>query len=822
MSERQRFRLYFRGQVQGVGCRPALARLAQQLGLGGELYNHGPAVQLELEGPLGFLPAFLERLPTALPALSGELWPEMEPLPLKGQLGLSILPSREAEGLPQLLPDIAPCAACLAEVFSPSGRRARYVFTSCTACGPRYSIQRAVPWDREHTTLSSFALCIECLQEYQCVEDRRFHAQTLACPACGPQLEGVWPSGERQGRGESALQQALECLRRGQILALLGVGGFQLLVDAQSEQAVQRLRQRKGRPHKPLAVLVTGQAEAERLAMLSPLEWKILSGPETPIVLLRAREPQLLAESVAQGLPWLGLMLPASPLHALLGRDFGKPLVLTSGNRSGEPLCLTLSDALQALSGCADFFLSHDRPLLRPLDDSVVQVVAGQAGREQVQWLRRGRGATPLRLVLPECLTPRPHPTGTWLGLGGQLKVAPALLHARDATPVELRLGPYIGDLTTEKALQRQLEGVQSLVALHRVAPEGVLMDAHPQAATVPTVQALGLPASACWHHEAHARAAMLEAQVSEALALVWDGAGYGEDGTLWGGELLHLQGAAVWRRGQLRPFGLVGGEAAFRQPWRCLVGVWCEELPLSALPTCVRVRLPALADAVEKLLHRRLQRVETSSGGRLFDAVAALLGFEGAQTYEGQAALWLEGLASRAYARERAELEGGNTHELSGSRPLELPRVQGGSHGGGWLDPIPLLLGMARQLEHVTTPEQAERLRAGLALAFHRGLAEGLGEQVEGAQRGLMGQHDLPEVREKGLPVLLTGGCFQNRLLLRLTRGVLERRGWRVEVPEQLPPNDGGLAVGQLLSQLARVQEPQGERRPLPIEQES
>ncbi|MFM7199495.1 MAG: carbamoyltransferase HypF [Myxococcota bacterium] len=806
MTAAVRFRLSFEGLVQGVGFRPLVARLAQAQGLGGEVYNLGARVRLELEGPPGFLPAFLEQLEQQLPPLGSRRVPTVEPMQVQDQRSFLILPSQmESGGLPQSLPDLAPCPACLDEVLSPTGRRSGYVFTSCTRCGPRDSIQKAPPWDRERTSMVDFPLCAACLKEYTQPSDRRFHAQTLACPACGPQLEGHLPGGERVGHGEQAFQQALEYLRRGQVVAMLGVGGFQLLVDARSEEAVMTLRQRKHRPHKPLAVLVAGLEQAERLARLSPLERQLLESPAAPIVLVRSEET--LAKRVNMHLPWLGMMLPASPLHALLVRDFGGPLVVTSGNRAGEPLCLTLSEALEALGEVADFFLSHNRPLLRPLDDSVVQVVLGASGSEQAQWLRRGRGASPWTMEVPAsvwggCGTQKSSVEGNldamrmaqrgMLALGGQLKAAPAVLSGDGVAAPLLQLGPHVGELSTEKALQRHLEGARELLERHGVNDPVVLEDAHPEAATAATVKGLGTTSRRCGHHEAHARAAMLEAQCSEALALVLDGAGYGLDGTLWGGELLQVTRADCVRRGQLRPYYLVGGALAFRQPWRCLLGVWGMEARREQLPAWVRARLPAQAEALEKLGQQPAHRLETSSAGRLFDAVAALLGFEGTQTYEGHAALWLEGLATQALERSRPS-EGGSEERWV------LPRVLERGHGGLWLDPFPVMQGMAQVLEQInysktlTSDCQISAEVGRLALHFHQALAQGLVWLVEKAQ----------ETEAKKLPVLLTGGCFQNRLLLAFTRQGLEQRGWRVQVPQQVPLNDGGLAVGQLMAAL-------------------
>jgi hydrogenase maturation protein HypF len=779
-----RLRLCCRGVVQGVGFRPLVHRLAAELQLVGEVENVAGAVRLELQGERRLLEELVRRLPAALqpPGALEPLEPEWLPPRVPAPLGLRIAAAAGqplGEGLiaPSLAADLAPCPACRAELADPTNHRHRYPFISCSRCGPRYSIATAEPYARAHTTLAAFPLCPACQAEFDDPSDRRFHAETIGCPACGPQLRLLAADGAPWVR--DPLQAAAALLQRGGILALQGVGGFQLLVDATNTAAVARLRQRKRRPHKPFALLVADRAVLEGQVRITPAEWRELQGPAAPIVLVRrlgcsTKAPPLaaaIAAGVAPGSPCLGVMLPASPLHLLLAQAVGRPLVATSGNPSGEPLCTAPVEALERLGGIADAFLVHNRPIARPLDDSLLQLI-----EERPVLLRRARGYAPAALVLPR----PPAPDRAALALGGDLKAAPAL-----ALDGRVWLAPHQGDLAAPRVQQRLEAGVEALLQRHGAQLEALAADGHPGYGSTQLAQVAAhrhrLPLRAVQHHQAHGLAVAAEhGLVGPVLVWAADGLGYGPGPghQLWGGELLWLEAGRMERLACLRPWPLPGGERAMVEPRRAALGLLLEA-GCGAHPAAAAVRRAFPEpdrQLLEQALRAGLNAPLTSSLGRLFDAAASLLDLVQLLSFEGQAGLLLEGLARGGGgcggdARDRGWAPLPLRPAAAGAPPLPL----------GWLDWGPLLEGVLEGLAAGSTV-------ADLAAGWHWSLGEGLAAAAAEA------------ARQRGCHrVALAGGCFQNALLLEGTAAALRRRGLQPFWPEQLPCGDGGLALGQL-----------------------
>ncbi|HSA20753.1 MAG TPA: carbamoyltransferase HypF, partial [Myxococcota bacterium] len=638
MSARAAIRLTATGRVQGVGFRPGVFRLAEELGLAGSVQNTARGVVIELEGPPGAVRAFVARLPGSLPCLARLDGLREEPLAPAGRAGFAILPSEEGAGEGRaLIPfDVATCPACLRELRDPADRRHRYPFINCTLCGPRYTIIESVPYDRPRTSMKKFPLCARCRREYEDPRDRRHHAQPNACPECGPRLTLTDPGG--RPLGGDPLEGARERLRAGQVLAVRGVGGFHLAVDACSAAAVERLRRRKRRGGKPFAVLAPDLEAVRRLAAVSPAEAALLEGERRPIVLLGKRRPFALADGVAPGNPRVGAMLPHAPLHHLLVEGFAA-LVLTSGNLSEEPLARDNDEALQRLGGLADAFLLHDRDILMSCDDSVACVRPGRAGEDALSLVRRSRGYAP---------DPLPFPGGAAcvLGVGGQQKNTFCLTRGERAF-----LSQHVGDLEnleTEAHFRRCLAHLEGLLG---VEPELVACDLHPDYLSTRLAEELVAARSGSrlvrvQHHHAHLGACLAEHELTgPALGLCLDGTGYGPDGTIWGGELLLGDLREVRRVARLRPFRLPGGEAAVREPWRTAAGALLEALGEGA-PWGLLGPEAGRAELVARAAGRGVNSPWTSSLGRLFDAVSALLGLCRRQDYDAQAAVVLEAAA--------------------------------------------------------------------------------------------------------------------------------------------------------------------------------
>jgi hydrogenase maturation protein HypF len=742
-----------RGTVQGVGFRPAVCRAAAALDLGGFVRNDEQGVLIEIEGGADAVARFLEQLPRAAPAPARIDALEARALPPLGERQFRIDPSSEdggdAAAGASIPADLAPCADCLRELADPADRRYRYPFINCTRCGPRFTIVRALPYDRARTTMAAFALCAACRREHGDPHDRRFHAEPNACPACGPTLALLAPGAPARG-GEAALAQAARLLDAGGIVAVKGAGGFLLAVAAADGAAVARLRARKQRPAKPLAVMARTLEELERIATLDAPARAALTSPARPIVVAPARAGGGVAPEVAPGLAELGVFLPSTPLQHLLLSDGPPLLVMTSGNLSEEPIARTDAEALTRLIGVADAFLLHDREIHTRADDSVVRVVAGEA-----RVVRRARGLVPEALALPFDGPPV-------LAVGGELKATVCVTRGREAI-----LSQHLGDLAHAETFDFFTETVDKLAALAGVAasPRAVAHDLHPDYRSTRWAQARGLAAVAVQHHHAHVASCLVEhGRTGPVLGVAFDGTGLGSDGTLWGGELLHADLGAFRRLGHLRPIALAGGEAAIRQPWRLAAAALRDAgLPLAPLAARAGVT-PKRLDAVARLLDNPRLAPRATGAGRWFDAVAALCGLRAEVSYDGQAAVELEAVATPA-ARGGA----------GGPYPLHLqpgaPFV---------IDLRPAVRAMAGDLERGAGA-------AVVAARFHATLAAAIAQACAHARAG-------------GAPgtAALTGGCFQNRLLAEATRDQLEALGFEVLLHRRVPCNDGGLALGQ------------------------
>jgi hydrogenase maturation protein HypF len=623
-----RLRITLHGAVQGVGFRPFVYRLATEMKLNGWVLNSASGLVVEIEGSQQDLDRFATRLETERPRPAVVQAQESIHLPPAGFTHFVIRASDNAcEKSAGLLPDVALCDACRAELFDPNNRRFGYPFINCTNCGPRYSIICDIPYDRCNTTMNEFEFCEECSREYFDPLDRRFDAQPNACPVCGPRMDKV------------TIEQIAESLSAGNIVALKGIGGFQLLVDARNDVAVARLRTRKAREEKPFALMLPAVEMIREYCYVSSEEQRLLESPAAPIVLLRPKENSDLARNVAHNSPYLGAMLPYSPLHHLLMKAFPFPIVATSGNRSDEPIAIDNAEARERLGEVADLFVTHNRPIARPCDDSVVREARG---RESV--IRRARGYAPLPVRVDSQLAPV-------LAVGGHLKNTVAI-----AVGQQVVLSQHIGDLDTPQARQAFARAIDDLCRLYRFTPEKIGCDLHPDYWSTQWALASGLPVERIQHHHAHAASCAAENGVrGPYLAICWDGTGYGTDGTVWGGEFFLANDLHFERFAHLRPFRLPGGEAAIREGWRSATGLMFE---LSE------------TDQIDPIITRMLQRGVnsplTTSVGRLFDAVAALTGIARENRFEGQAPMLLERAIGSLTTDEAYPLPNGDWEELA------------------------------------------------------------------------------------------------------------------------------------------------------------
>jgi hydrogenase maturation protein HypF len=801
-SQKPRVKINVRGVVQGVGFRPFIFRLAEELKLAGWVNNSPQGVFIEVEGARAALEKFLVRIEAEKPPHSSIQSLEAAWLDGAGYGNFEIRPSnRTGDRSALVLPDIATCPECLHDIFDPKNRRHRYPFTNCTHCGPRFSIIESLPYDRANTTMRAFSLCPACRAEYEDPRDRRFHAQPNACPDCGPQLEFWNAAGVILCTQAAALKSAAKAIREGKIVAVKGVGGFHLLVDARDEKAVQILRDRKHREEKPLATLFPSLESVKQVCEVSPLEKRLLLSAEAPIVLLHRKQisniKYQIAEGIAPGNPNLGVMLPSNPLHHLLLAELDFPVVATSGNLSDEPICTDEREALERLRGIADAFLVHNRPIIRHVDDSIVRVMLG---REMV--IRRARGYAPLPIQLrnAKCGLPSEKTTATEgasiprtshseiiLAVGAHLKNSVAL-----AVGENVFISQHIGDLETEQAHSAFRRVSTDLEKLYGVQPDCVAADLHPDYLSTKFADELTgrsgnpLPAAGAeviarpakftvQHHVAHVLSCIAENEVPlPALGVAWDGTGYGADGSVWGGEFFLVTEKSVERVAHLRPFRLPGGDRAIKEPRRVALGLLYELYGESAFEmehlAPLRAIPPVEMMTLRGMLQRRFNSPLTSSMGRLFDAVASLTNLRQQIRFEGQAAMELEFAAekSRTEMAYELRLSGGVTPFKS---EIQNPRSK-------------IILDWALLALSVLADATGGADMAEISAKFHNALAESV---VAVAKK-------IGETR-----VVLSGGCFQNRYLSERTVARLRAEDFQPYWHQRVPPNDGGIALGQV-----------------------
>ncbi len=755
-NPRHRLSLQIRGAVQGVGFRPFIYRLATELQLTGWVTNDSAGVLIEVEGTEDRLVIFQHRLTTEQPPRLQihqieTIW--IEPI---GDTEF-IIRIAELEGeTPKsaiVLPDLATCPDCLSEIFDPSDLRYRYPFTNCTNCGPRYSIIEALPYDRIRTSMKDFPMCAACLAEYTNPLSRRFHSQPNACPACGPKLE-LWDrDGQVLASGDRALLAAVTQIAEGKILAIKGLGGFQIIVDARNHDAVQLLRQRKQRPHKPFAVMYPDLAQIQADCIVSELEVSLLRSPEAPIVLLRQHHQLTLAcEAVAPRNPDLGVMLPYTPLHHLLMAKIQFPVVATSGNLADEPICIDEQQALERLGQIADVFLVHNRPIVRPVDDSIVRVMV-----DRPLILRRARGYAPMPIVNGDGDT---DPDRQILAVGGHLKNTIALSFDR-----QIILSQHIGDLQTVSAFENFQTVIASLSSIYEFKPDTIACDAHPDYLSSQFAHKLGqqlaIPVIPVQHHYAHVLSCMTDNHIAPpVLGIAWDGTGYGLDGTIWGGEFLLVTERAWERVAHFRTFPLPGGDRAIKEPRRAAVGMLWELFGerLREMPQLKPLRAfsPQEFQQIAVMLSKQINAPLTSSVGRLFDAIASLLDLRHQASFEGQAAMELEFILDPAID--------------------EYYEFDTRSNIINW---SPAIVAILNDLDRQVPLNW-------ISAKFHNTLVEiiiSIAQQVGVSQ------------------IALTGGCFQNKYLTERAVQRLRQEGFNPFWHHQIPPNDGGLAVGQTIA---------------------
>lgn len=746
-----RYEIIIRGIVQGVGFRPFVYRLATTLGIQGSVRNVMATVVIAAEAPRAVLDDFVRRLSTEAPPLATITEITTRKIAARGEQGFTIDASEagDTEAV-YISPDIALCADCRRELLDPTDRRYRYPLVNCTNCGPRLTIVKDVPYDRERTTMQAFPMCADCAREYHNPLDRRYHAQPTACPVCGPTVTLHDTAGAAVAEGDTAIRQAIAHLVEGKILAIKGLGGYHLACNARDAAAVQRLRRRKARDEKPFAVMAN-IAVAETICKMDDDERAVLQSPTAPIVLLPKRAHHDLPEEIAPGNPCLGVMLPYTPLHVLLFADSPLTLlVMTSGNISGEPICFDDDEAHQRLSGIADYRLTHNRPIHTRVDDSVVRMVQGSR-----HFIRRSRGYVPTPVAVRGLASPTPV-----LACGGHLKNTFCLNRGED-----YYLSHHIGDLENVAAMEAFEDGIDLFQRLLGITPEIIAHDLHP--AYLSTQYALGrdLPHVGIQHHRAHIAACLAENGIADdVIGVAFDGTGYGDDGRIWGGEFFTGSLSGLTRVGHLEYVTLSGGDAAVLAPWKTALGYLRHAFGADAPAAQHLLGIPDNdLSLVGMALAKRLNTYETSSMGRLFDAVTALCGLRTSASYDGQAAMELEFAAS---------------------------------YHTGAVSPYPFSLTTKGDVFQVRTGELIralveERLHGAtagaMAARFHQTMAAVI---LEGCR--------LLRMRTGLRQVALSGGVFQNRLLLERAVALLTADGFTVHLHRQVPANDGGLALGQ------------------------
>jgi hydrogenase maturation protein HypF len=783
-------RITVRGLVQGVGFRPTVWRLARLHNIRGHVANNGDGVEILACGKTEDLERFIAALKTEPPPLARVEQVNRSPIAdhisaLSGCVDFAIKESAATAVRTGVTPDAATCDDCRAEVLDPAARRFRYPLTNCTRCGPRLTIIQSIPYDRLHTTMAAFALCAECEREYRDPADRRFHAQPIACHACGPRARI-----ERAGGGPFAsdaltaldeVDAACSLLQRGSIVAVKGIGGFQLACDALNEEAVARLRSLKRRERKPFALMARDLEIARAYCAVGEMEAELLQSAASPIVILPANGARSAAPSVAPGVKTLGVMLPNSPLHHLLLSRMDRPIVLTSGNLSDEPQCIDNDEAARRLGGVAEYFLTHDRPVAQRVDDSVVKVMAGAP-----RMLRRARGYAPAPLALPEGFEAAPR----ILAFGGDLKNTFCLV--RDGAAV---LSQHIGDLEdalTQADYRHNLELYQTL---YGHAPQLLACDPHPEYLSSKLAREAAerddLPLIETQHHHAHIAACMAENGLPlgapPVIGVALDGLGFGADGELWGGEFLLADYRRYERLASFKPVAMPGGAQAIREPWRNLYAHLTAEMGWPRLATnyaeldLLRFLEAKPRSALDQMIARGVNSPPASSCGRLFDAVAAAVGLcREHAAYEGQGAIELEAIVDEATLREEEDLL---------AYPFAILRLKGSNRP--YIEPLAMWQSLLGDLILATPPPI-------IAARFHKGLAKAIAQMID-----LLSQYECGDARVK--TVALSGGVFQNKILLEQVITRLARLEFNVLTHRLTPVNDGGLALGQAAIAAAR-----------------
>jgi hydrogenase maturation protein HypF len=784
-----RLAVAIRGAVQGVGFRPFVYKLAAEMHVNGWVSNTSQGVFIEVEGAKEVLDHFLLRLQKEIPPRAFIQSLEFSFLDPVGFKKFEIRES-DATGAKTtiILPDIATCPDCLEEIFSPSNRRYLYPFTNCTNCGPRFSIIEALPYDRPNTSMKKFEMCPECRTEYENPLDRRFHAQPNACPKCGPQLQ-LWDTGgKKSAEQHDALLQAANAIEAGKIVAVKGIGGFHLMTDARNDEAINRLRERKHREEKPFALMFPSLEDVKKECEVDELEERLLLSPESPIVLLSRIQntgdkrqnvetknqksiPNFqshISLSVAPNNPYLGCMLPYSPLHHILMGQLGFPVVATSGNLSDEPICTDEYEALERLHGIADVYLVHDRPIVRHVDDSIVRVMMG---RELV--IRRARGYAPLPITV------KTQHAVSLLAVGAHLKNTIAL-----TSDSNVFISQHIGDLETKESLDAFHCVVTDFQTMYNCKPEYIVCDLHPDYLSSKFARSTGIPLLEVQHHEAHVASCMAENQLEgEVLGVSWDGTGYGLDGTIWGGEFLLATKTSFERVATFRPFRLPGGEKAIKEPRRTALGMLYElfgdeVFRRQDLPT-LHAFTPAELELINQMLLKKVNAPVTTSVGRIFDAVASLIGLQQRVNYEGQAAMELEFLTAQSKTKESYAFTIDDGRML-----IEKPIAQLENENQKILNIIdwsPFISGILEDVRRNT-------MSPIIATKFHNTLVE-----IIIAVAKKIGQSH----------VVLSGGCFQNRYLTEQAVKRLQEEDFRPYWHQRVPPNDGGIALGQVYAAL-------------------
>ena len=744
----QKVKIVIRGVVQGVGFRPFIFRLAKELDVKGWIINSSQGVFIDAESDRNTLESFLKKIETDRPKNSYIQSFEHTWLDAEGFETFEIRESKESGSKTALvLPDISTCNDCLDEIFDPNNRRYLYPFTNCTNCGPRYSIIADLPYDRCNTTMGEFEMCPECSAEYTDPLNRRFHAEPTACPKCGPQVTLTRSDGKVLYEKQEAILNSVKALKDGKIIALKGIGGYQLLCDASNQDAVKMLRKRKRRSEKPFALMFPNAEMANAECEINEHELRLLCSVEAPIVLLKKKKnvTSVVSNECAAGNPYLGIMLPYSPLHHILIKEFGLPVVATSGNISEEPICINEEEAFEKLADIADYFLVHNRKILRHVDDSIVRIAGGKQAM-----IRRARGYAPLPVVLNGIKR-------VTLAAGPHLKNTIAINKASN-----LFISQHIGDLENIESINAFKRVINDIKSFYELTPKRVVCDLHPDYISSKYAESLDLPVYKVQHHYAHVLSCMAENELdgSDILGVSWDGTGYGTDGTIWGGEFLVPQGITFNRAAYFKPFRLPGGEQAIHDVWKIglslLYSIYGEKIfELENIPFLKKND----SVLVKQLLEKNINSPVTTSAGRLFDGISAIIGIRDAANYEAQAAMGMEFAADDFKTNEYFSF---SIDELNGSLIFN------------WGDMVKEIINDLRE----NVP------KGKIAAKFHNTLAEVI---VQIAQRLKFNR------------VLLTGGCFLNKYLIEKSINRLTEKGFKVYTQQRVPSGDGGISLGQI-----------------------